>query len=132
MQVWQAILTKKVELDSRKLKSTISDSARDLLKVNLYFPSVKALMMPSWPGMLAGALHQVYAVGAWDVSCMVMLCMRSAACICKRLSMQGLPVRRQTSATQPLRHRHCCKLQCTAKLFMASCRASRCRSRMSA
>jgi hypothetical protein len=36
MQVWQAILTKKVELDSRKLKSTISDSARDLLKVSLY------------------------------------------------------------------------------------------------
>ncbi|CAL5222918.1 g5351 [Coccomyxa viridis] len=31
-QVWQAVLTKRVELESRKLKSTISDSARDLLK----------------------------------------------------------------------------------------------------
>lgn len=78
MQVWQAILTKKVELDSRKLKSTISDSARDLLKVSLCPPSVKALTMHLWPGMLAGALHQTYAVGAWDVSRMIMLCMNSS------------------------------------------------------
>ena len=34
VQVWQAILTKKVDLDSRKLKSTISESARDLLRVS--------------------------------------------------------------------------------------------------
>ena len=31
-QVWQAILTKKVDLDSRKIPS-ISDGARELLKV---------------------------------------------------------------------------------------------------
>lgn len=31
--MWQAILTKKVNLDDRKLRNTISDSARDLLKV---------------------------------------------------------------------------------------------------
>ena len=50
MQVWQAILTKKVELDSRKLKSTISDSARDLLKASLHPLSSKTLMRHFWPG----------------------------------------------------------------------------------
>ena len=35
VQVWQAILTKKVDLDSRRLKSTISESARDLLRVSM-------------------------------------------------------------------------------------------------
>ena len=32
-QVWQAILTKKVELNSWKMKRSVSNSARDLLKV---------------------------------------------------------------------------------------------------
>lgn len=31
-QVWQAILVKKVNLDSKKLKETVSEDARDLLK----------------------------------------------------------------------------------------------------
>lgn len=31
-QVWQAILVKKVDLDSPKLKDNVSDDARDLLK----------------------------------------------------------------------------------------------------
>jgi hypothetical protein len=32
-QVWQAILTKKVELNSWKMKRSVSNGARDLLKV---------------------------------------------------------------------------------------------------
>ena len=31
-QVWQAILVKKIDLDSKKLKDSITDDARDLLK----------------------------------------------------------------------------------------------------
>lgn len=41
VQVWQAILTKKVDLDSRKLKSTITESARDLLRVSALLQSNK-------------------------------------------------------------------------------------------
>ena len=33
MQVWQAILTKKVDLNSWKIKRSVSSPARDLLKV---------------------------------------------------------------------------------------------------
>ena len=33
MQVWQAILVKKVDLDSKQAQAMMSDGARDLLKV---------------------------------------------------------------------------------------------------
>jgi hypothetical protein len=34
VQVWQAILTKKVDLESRKIRNAMSDGARDLLKAS--------------------------------------------------------------------------------------------------
>lgn len=44
MQVWQAILTKKVDFSSWALKSQISENARDLLKVP---PSEGRAWLPS-------------------------------------------------------------------------------------
>ena len=35
-QVWQAILTKKVDLNSWKMKRSVSSGGRDLLKVDLH------------------------------------------------------------------------------------------------
>ena len=66
VQVWQAILTKKVDLDSRRLKSTISESARDLLRVSLVHTSTACSLhraeFPvaarlSTPVLLAASLH---------------------------------------------------------------------------
>ena len=43
MQVWQAILVKKVDLDSRQAQAMMSEGARDLLKVCSHARSLSLL-----------------------------------------------------------------------------------------
>lgn len=45
LQVWQAILVKKVDLDSPAVQNMMSDGARDLLKVRSCSHSAAAVLL---------------------------------------------------------------------------------------
>ena len=61
--MWQAILVKKVDLDSRQAQSMMSEGARDLLKVPLPLVQVPARHLGSWLSEGAGDLLSAFRFG---------------------------------------------------------------------